>query len=148
MTTRDHDAIRQWAESRGGRPSVVKETDGGILRIDFAEPDDSLAEISWDEFFKIFDDSNLAFLHQDTMSGGEPSRFNKFVSAEPAEDKPAESATKARSAMSAGKAGDTAKASAKKPAKSASTSTSASAAMATAPKRAKKGQIANGAAKD
>ncbi len=78
-TTTDHDEIRKWAEERGGRPSIV-ETDGegGILRIDFQEPDENLKPISWDEFFRIFEDRNLAFLYQEEISGHK-SRFNKLV---------------------------------------------------------------------
>jgi hypothetical protein len=82
-TTTDHDAIRQWVESRQGRPTRVKGTGDehgeGILRIDFAEPDEKLEEISWDEFFETFDDRNLAFLHQDKTADGKTSRFFKFV---------------------------------------------------------------------
>lgn len=33
----------------------------------------------WDEFFKIFDDNELAFLYQDKTKEGEVSRFSKFV---------------------------------------------------------------------
>jgi len=78
-TTTDHDEIRRWAEERGGRPSIVR-TDGrgGILRIDFQEPDANLASISWDEFFRIFEDRKLAFLYQEEISG-QTSRFNKLV---------------------------------------------------------------------
>ena len=87
-TTTDHDEIRQWAEERGGHPAVVGEThgkrEGGLLRIDFDEPggngDERLERIEWDEFFRIFDESDLAFLH----SGGD-SRFNKFVAKESVE---------------------------------------------------------------
>lgn len=50
-----------------------------ILRIDFGEPEDTLEPIEWDEFFRIFDENDLAFLHQDEAGGGETSRFNKFV---------------------------------------------------------------------
>ena len=83
-TTTDHDEIRRWAEERGGVPAAVRETgdggDPGILRINFTdEPggddDDRLEEVSWDEWFRGFDDNNLAFLYQDE---GE-SRFNKLV---------------------------------------------------------------------
>jgi hypothetical protein len=75
-TTTDHEAIRQWAEDRDGRPAVVRTSgEGGILRIDFGEPEESLEPIEWDEFFRIFDDNNLAFLHQEEGQ----SRFNKFV---------------------------------------------------------------------
>jgi hypothetical protein len=83
-TTTDHDEIRRWAESRGGKPAHVAETgagdDPGILRIDFDEPgsddDDRLEEMSWDEWFKAFDENRLAFLYQDDGD----SRFNKLVS--------------------------------------------------------------------
>ena len=83
-TTTDHDEIRKWIEERGGRPTVVKDTEnngrgGGMLRVDFGEPDESLDPIEWDEFFRIFDENDLAFLHQDKTEGGQTSRFNKFV---------------------------------------------------------------------
>lgn len=79
-TTTDHNTIRKWAEQRGGHPARVKtEGSGGILRIDFGEPDENLEEIEWDEFFKIFDDRNLAFLYQERTQSGETSRFSKFV---------------------------------------------------------------------
>ena len=83
-TTTDHDVIRKSIEDRGGRPSVVKATegsgkDGGLLRVDFRDKDDALDEIDWDEFFKIFDDNELAFLYQDKTKEGEVSRFSKFV---------------------------------------------------------------------
>jgi hypothetical protein len=77
----DHEDIKAWAEARGGRPSRVRdvEGDGGILRFDFQEPDDTLEEISWDEFFKIFDERKLALLEQDKTASGATSRFFKFV---------------------------------------------------------------------
>ena len=78
----DHDKIKAWVEERGGNPSKVKtEQEGeGILRIDFAGDDDDLDHITWDEFFKIFEDNNLAFIYQEDTAGGEASRFNKIVS--------------------------------------------------------------------
>jgi hypothetical protein len=84
-TTTDHDAIRKWVEDRGGRPASVKDTGSGgtpgILRIDFPGrgDDDALQEISWDDFFKGFDENNLAFLYQEKTADGSESRFNKFV---------------------------------------------------------------------
>jgi hypothetical protein len=81
--TTDHDFIRKWCEERGGRPTKVRGTEGkdgeGILRIDFAEPDDKLEQIPWDEFFETFEDRQLGFLHQDETGGGKTSRFFKFV---------------------------------------------------------------------
>jgi len=80
-TTTNHDEIQRWAEERGGHPSVVRtqKGKGGILRFDFGEPDDKLETASWEEFFKIFEENHLAFLHQDKTADGKPSRFSKFV---------------------------------------------------------------------
>ncbi|MBZ9936952.1 hypothetical protein LB518_11655 [Mesorhizobium sp. BR1-1-16] len=78
--TRDHDEIRRWAEQRDGKPARVKTRGkGGILRIDFGEPEDELEPISWEAFFEIFDENDLDFLHQDRTADGGTSRFNKFV---------------------------------------------------------------------
>jgi hypothetical protein len=80
--TIDHNEIRRWAEKHGGRPAKVEtKGPGGILRLDFGEKDPNLEEISWDEFFQIFDDNDLALLIQaePSESEGRPSRFNKFV---------------------------------------------------------------------
>ena len=83
-TTTDHDEIRRWVEGRGGKPASVKGTGGeepGVLRIDFPGrgDEDSLKEISWDEFFDKFEKENLAFLYQEETKGGNESRFFKFV---------------------------------------------------------------------
>lgn len=92
-TTTDHDTIKKWAETRGGKPATVKATEShgeaGLLRIDFPgySGEGRLEEISWDEFFKKFDDKKLAFLYQDETSGGKESRFFKLVSRDTAEHK-------------------------------------------------------------
>jgi hypothetical protein len=81
--TRDHDEIRKWVEARGGHPARVKGTgEGGLLRIDFGEPDERLEPMEWEEFFSVFDENGLDFLHQDKTADGKQSRFNKFVSRE------------------------------------------------------------------
>ena len=78
--TTNHDEIRNWVEERDGRPAVVRTGGkGGILRIDFGEPEDTLEPIEWDEFFRIFDENDLAFLHQEESGNCGQSRFNKFV---------------------------------------------------------------------
>ena len=82
--TTDHDEIRKWVEKRGGHPAIVKDTAdngrrGAMIRIDFDDPDGSkdagLKRVGWDQFFEIFDNNDLAFLHQDV----DDNRFNKFV---------------------------------------------------------------------
>ncbi|GHC72337.1 hypothetical protein [Limoniibacter endophyticus] len=79
-TTTDHEAIRKWAEAREGRPAVIRTGgEGGVLRIDFGKPEKELEEIDWEEFFTIFEESQLAFLYQEKVESGQLSRFNKFV---------------------------------------------------------------------
>ena len=86
-STTDHAVIKKWIEQRKGRPSVVRATENegkdghveGLLRVDFRDPDDALDDIDWEDFFRVFDESNLAFLHQDKTADGHVSRFNKFV---------------------------------------------------------------------
>src|SRR4051812_28169066 len=87
----DHEEIRKWVEERGASPAAVKRTeskdDPGILRIDFPgySGEDSLEHISWNEFFKKFDERGLALLVQDETASGERSNFNKIVSRETAQ---------------------------------------------------------------
>lgn len=83
-TTTDHEKIKRWAEERDGKPARVRGTgddeDPGLLRIDFpGGAEESLEEISWDEFFDKFEEKDLAFLYQDTMVDGSESRFFKFI---------------------------------------------------------------------
>lgn len=82
-TTTDHDTIRKWAESRGGRPAAVASThkgdDAGIIRIAFQGDTERLENISWDELFAQLEESQLAFLYQDETKDDETSRFFKFV---------------------------------------------------------------------
>lgn len=84
--TTKHEEIKNWAEDRGAKPSKVKGTgsknDPGLVRLDFPGygGGDSLEEISWDEFFKKFDENNLALVYQEETSKGEKSNFNKIVS--------------------------------------------------------------------
>lgn len=71
-------------EARGGYPARVKATcdknDPGLLRIDYPgfSGEETLERISWEEFFKKFDEANLAFIYEDDPR----SRFSKLVSLE------------------------------------------------------------------
>ena len=77
----DHDTIRKWAESKGGKPAAVDRThkggDVGIVRIMFPDAPQSehgsLVEITWDEFFEEFEKRQLALLIE------KDSQFNKIV---------------------------------------------------------------------
>lgn len=87
-TTTDHDEIRKWVEERKVKPATVKRTgsssDPGILRIDYPaySGEESLEAISWEEFFKQFEESKLAFLYQEETKDGKQSRFSKIISRE------------------------------------------------------------------
>lgn len=84
--TKDHNVIRKWAESRGGKPAMVASTqkgESGLLRIKFQDGNhQSLEEVDWDRFFKVFDENDLEFLYQEETKEGQESRFFKFVRAE------------------------------------------------------------------
>lgn len=84
-TTTDLKEIKKWAEEREGKPAIVKNTEGGkgagVLRINFpGYAEDSLENISWEEWYKTFKEKDLAFLYQDELSSGKESRFFKLVS--------------------------------------------------------------------
>jgi hypothetical protein len=110
-TTTDHEFIRKWVEERDGKPACVKGTGGGddpgMIRIDFPgwSGEESLQPISWDEWFKAFDDNKLAFLYQDTTKGGEESRFNKLVSRSTASRAGSRSSTSRSRTSSSGSTG-------------------------------------------
>lgn len=73
QATTDHVKIREWAESKGGKPAAVERSheggDVGIIRIMFPDnpqsEHDNLVEISWEEFFRQFEQSQLALLYED-----------------------------------------------------------------------------------
>ena len=90
-TTTDRNEIRRWAEERGAKPACVKGTGGkgdpGMIRLDFPgfSGSDSLEHISWDEWFKAFDDNDLALVYQDRTADGQRSNFNKLVARDTAD---------------------------------------------------------------
>jgi hypothetical protein len=83
--TTDRETIQKWVEARGGWPAEVKNTSGpartGILRIDFPgySGEGELQRIEWDDFFKKFEEANLALVYDDETAGGEKSNFNELV---------------------------------------------------------------------
>jgi hypothetical protein len=91
--TTDHELIRKWVEDRGGKPAAVKGTgsgsDPGILRIDFPgyKGEETLQQISWEQFFQKFEKERLAFLYQEETEGGDVSRFSKLINNDKADHK-------------------------------------------------------------
>ena len=90
MTT-DHEEVRRWAEQRGAKPSTVRGTEReeevGVLRLDFPgySGEGRLEEISWEQFFEKFEESELALVYQDQTADGVRSNFNKLVRRDAAE---------------------------------------------------------------
>lgn len=71
-TTTDHETIKQWAHRHKGKPAAVESThkrdDVGIIRVMFPKSahseNESLVEISWEDFFKEFEARKLALLYE------------------------------------------------------------------------------------
>ena len=88
----NHTEIRSWAEQRRARPAAVRSTHNddyiGMIRLDFPgyRGEDSLEEISWDEWFEDFDDRNLALVVHDETADGQRSNFHQLVQRERAEN--------------------------------------------------------------
>jgi hypothetical protein len=74
--TTDHDTIRQWALERAGVPATA----GDELRIDFPEGGghESPEHVSWEEWFRKFEEEELCFLYQEEKATGEASTFFKL----------------------------------------------------------------------
>ncbi len=77
-TTTDHEEIRNWVESRGGRPATARSSGGdhaGVLSIVFsgvagiARPG-GVDVISWEEWFDRFDEDGLAFSYEKRREDG------------------------------------------------------------------------------
>ncbi len=90
--TIDHQMIRMWAEAHRGKPEILEDQDTDantpILRLDFPGKRDDVflgdnlgeKKIGWDEFFKKFDEQDLAFMYEDIVEKGADASFSyKFV---------------------------------------------------------------------
>lgn len=82
-TTINHDEIKKWIDERRGKPVKIKDTDS-FLRIDFPgfSEKGKFDELSWEDFFRIFDENHLALIYQEKTADGKESRFFKFINRE------------------------------------------------------------------
>jgi hypothetical protein len=85
LRTRDHETIVQWAKKRGAEPATVPGTEHddhlGVLTLDFpGYGGERLKHVSWDEWFRTFDERNLEFVYQEHKSDGTESNFFRIVS--------------------------------------------------------------------
>ena len=86
LVTTSHEVIRNWAESRGGVPATVEGTEhgdrAGVLRFDFGERTDKLRHITWEDWFRTFDERKLNFLYQEERKDGRQSTFFRLENPE------------------------------------------------------------------
>jgi hypothetical protein len=86
LVTTSHEVIRSWAEERGGVPATVEGTEhgdrAGVLRFDFGERTDKLRHITWEEWFRTFDERRLNFLYQEERKDGRQSTFFRLENPE------------------------------------------------------------------
>lgn len=79
LATQSHDVIKHWAEERKATPATIQSNDPQnprVLRFDFpGYGGQSLQPVSWDAWFKPFDDRHLVFLFQQHMRDGSQSNF-------------------------------------------------------------------------
>ena len=78
--TREHELIRRWAQERGGRPARVRSVGlrkdaAAVLRIAFGPLPPTWEALEWDQFFRAFDENDLAFLYEENAG----SRICKLV---------------------------------------------------------------------
>ncbi|MFA4886841.1 MAG: hypothetical protein WC595_01385 [Candidatus Nanoarchaeia archaeon] len=80
--TTDHGEMRKWVKERKGHPIHLKGMlDADEIPISIKLPHSTMegSEITWDEFFKQFDDRNLAFEYEERDENGELSLFFKLI---------------------------------------------------------------------
>ena len=67
-------AGKEWAEEGNRVPATVEGTEHcdhlGVLRIYFGDADTDVQKVSWDEWFKTFDDRGLNFIYQSAVTAG------------------------------------------------------------------------------
>ncbi len=85
--TTNHGEIRRWAEKRGGQPAVIDHpnalADKRGIRIDFpGKRDDAIKDIthpvSWDEFFRLFEDQQLLLAYDENPTDEDPAMWYRF----------------------------------------------------------------------
>jgi hypothetical protein len=86
LVTRSHEVVFDWAGQRSAMPATIPGTwhgdRPGVLRFDFPNwgSHERLEHVSWDEWFRTFDERELVMLFQDQTAEGHPSNFFHFNS--------------------------------------------------------------------
>jgi hypothetical protein len=78
LVTRNPAVIRAWAEERGAKPATVPGEDPEnprVLRLDFPGYAEGLTPVSWETWFRVFEERKLVFLFQQHLKDGRQSNF-------------------------------------------------------------------------
>ncbi|OGD69734.1 hypothetical protein A3A84_01015 [Candidatus Collierbacteria bacterium RIFCSPLOWO2_01_FULL_50_23] len=98
-TTTSHVVIRGWAENHGGKPALIVDPNQFDLevglRVDFpGKQDEALLsrahhnqDVSWDEFFKVFEEQQLAFDYLEEPGETDLVDAYRFIKREALKDK-------------------------------------------------------------
>ena len=83
VITIDHNIIREWAINHNGSPAVFPHQNAlqKNLAIGFADDlSKDMQAVSWDEWFRIFEDRKLAFIYKKRSGRTEMHPFYELVS--------------------------------------------------------------------
>ena len=100
-TTTDREVIKDWVVKHGGLPAMIGEGKDATVRVDFPGREDERdlskmrksKEVSFDEFFKIFDKKKLAFVYYPKDHIDEEALSYRFIKRENVDELEAEGTT-------------------------------------------------------
>lgn len=81
LVTANHDVIRRWARARGAKPATIAGTEHrgrpGVLTFNVPGYRESsrIRQITWDEWFRTFDERRLNLVYQEQLRNGRQSNF-------------------------------------------------------------------------
>lgn len=81
LVTTNHDVIKRWAQARQAKPATIRNTDRdnrpGVLRLEFPgfQSSPNMVGVTWNQWFRTFDERQLNFVYQERLRNGQPSNF-------------------------------------------------------------------------
>jgi hypothetical protein len=88
LVTTNHEVIQRWARDRQAKPATIEgtERDGrpGVLTFNFPgwREGGKLKTVTWEDWFRTFDDRRVNFIYQEQKSDGRQSNFFRTESPE------------------------------------------------------------------
>jgi hypothetical protein len=87
IRTTDEEVIRSWIEEHGGKPVFTTDQDNEeLLYIAFPGDRSEFTELSWEEFFDWFEETNAVFEYAPHVLPGEEAFSYNFASDENVDD--------------------------------------------------------------